>query len=78
MNLDEIETPETDAKYYEFNPAPQGVMVNELHELCQNLERRLHLANAALGRIAKDGSFGGPSEMALVAIKALTITKGPK
>jgi hypothetical protein len=48
MNLDEIETPETDAKYYEFNPAPQGVMVNELHDLCRNLERRLRLANTAL------------------------------
>ena len=45
------DTPRTDFVYYEFNPAPQGVMVNALHEHAQELEKELAAALLKIQRL---------------------------
>jgi len=68
------DTPRTDFVYYEFNPAPQGVMVNALHEHAQELEKELTAFRADAEALA-DVSIMAIGCLSVVAPISLTLSE---
>lgn len=55
--MTESKTPRTDAKYYEFSPAPLGYALNEMTEHSRHLETELTEATAKLAEVQNERDY---------------------